>query len=72
VLFALGNGIDQIAIKIFNRIGEKVFETTSLTFGWDGTYKGVPSKNDVYIYKITLTNSFGKVVNKTGHVSLIK
>ncbi len=65
-------GVTKYTMTIFDRWGEKLFVTSDFVKGWDGSYKGVPSKNDVYVYKITLINSFGKTVNKTGHVSLIK
>jgi gliding motility-associated-like protein len=33
-------GIKQIQVMVFNRWGEKVFESTDINFGWDGYYKG--------------------------------
>lgn len=65
-------GVKKFTMSIFDRWGERLFVTNDFYKGWDGTYKGLPCKNDVYVYKITLTNSFGKIVEKTGHVSLIK
>lgn len=35
---------------IFNRWGEKVFETRSADETWDGQYKGNPAPSDVYVY----------------------
>ncbi len=48
-LFGNLPGIKQIEVKVFNRIGEKVFESTDINFMWDGTYQGtfVPG---VYAY----------------------
>ncbi len=43
-------GIKQIHVMVFNRIGEKVFDTTDINFEWDGTYKGVKAPSGVYIY----------------------
>lgn len=42
-------GIKQIEVKVFNRWGEKVFESTDINFAWDGSFKGttVPA---VYSY----------------------
>ncbi|MES2286705.1 MAG: T9SS type B sorting domain-containing protein [Bacteroidota bacterium] len=37
---------------IFNRWGEKIFETSNPGEGWNGYYKGALSKQDVYVYKI--------------------
>ncbi len=42
-------GIKQIEVKVFNRWGEKVFETTDINFAWDGNYKG-EAMPGVYTY----------------------
>ncbi|MBS1613892.1 MAG: gliding motility-associated C-terminal domain-containing protein, partial [Bacteroidetes bacterium] len=36
---------------IFNRWGEKVFETTDPLSGWDGMYKGMIQPLGVYTWK---------------------
>lgn len=61
-------------MSIFNRWGERIFNTTDFNSGWDGSFKGKEScPNDVYIYKIVLTDITGD--NSTtyiGRVSLIE
>ncbi len=57
---------------IFDRWGTKLFYTTDLAKGWDGTYKGELSKQDVYVYKLICIDSFGESHEYNGHVSLIK
>jgi len=37
-------------MAIYNRWGEKIFQTYSKEEGWDGTYKGVPAEMGVYYY----------------------
>lgn len=37
-------------MKIFDRWGEKVFDTYNTRSTWDGTYKGEPVSNGVFIY----------------------
>ena len=49
-----------------------VYETEDKNEGWDGTFKGKLSKKDSYVWKITLTNVFGKSKELTGHVLLMK
>ena len=39
---------------IFNRWGQKVFESTHPNNGWDGTFEGEPVKSDVYGYYLTV------------------
>ena len=45
-------GIQYLEVMIFNRIGEKVFESNDIDFKWDGTYKGVLQQPGVYVYTI--------------------
>jgi gliding motility-associated-like protein len=39
-------------MRIFNRWGELLFESFDVNEGWDGTYKGVPVQQGVYLYQI--------------------
>lgn len=45
-------GIKQLEMMVFNRIGEKVFESRDLNFRWDGTFKGVVQNPGVYVYTL--------------------
>lgn len=67
-----GFGIDQMHWTIYNRWGQKVFETTSRKSGWDGTYKGKLQPMDVYTYTLDVTFSDGKKVRKTGDITLLR
>jgi gliding motility-associated-like protein len=59
-------------IVIYDRWGEKVYESTDITAGWDGTYKGKPMDPAVFIYVITAKLQNGTEITKKGNVSLIK
>jgi gliding motility-associated-like protein len=67
-----GTGFTKIEISVFDRWGSKLYTTTDITKGWDGTFKGVLSKEDTYVYKINFTTLDGKKHTKTGHVTLMK
>jgi len=58
-LFGNMAAVKQVDVKVFNRIGEMVFEGRDIDFKWDGTYKGVPVQNGVFVYiaKIVWTNN---------------
>ncbi len=43
---------DEFEMKIFDRWGEKVFETTDSTEGWDGTFRGKNMAPGVYLYSV--------------------
>ncbi len=58
----LGNlaAIQKFDLQVFNRWGEKVFESPDYTMAWDGTYKGTAQEPGVYVYQL-------KVSWKDGH-----
>ena len=43
---------DKYFMQVFNRWGEKVFETHDYNEGWDGTFKGMPVPRGLYRYII--------------------
>ncbi len=65
-----GYNVSDVGMEIFDRWGEKLFTSKELTTGWQGTFKGQPCEQAVYVYKITYKGLDGKKVNKTGHVTL--
>lgn len=54
-LFGNIPAIKDIDISIFNRIGEKVYQTYDTEFEWDGTYKGKLVDPGVYVYILKAT-----------------
>ncbi len=60
------------SFSIYNRWGNKVFETQNPHVGWDGKINGKPAEEGVYVYFITYKNFNDFVYNKKGHVTLIK
>jgi gliding motility-associated-like protein len=47
------NCVHNYTFVVFDRWGEKLFETTDIDAGWNGTFKGSLCKPDVYVYKVT-------------------
>lgn len=72
VLLVKGEWITNLSLMIFDRWGEKVFESDSLTFGWDGCYKGVPCTPGVYYYSLEVSCQGGKKYIKGGDITLLK
>ncbi|HIF14908.1 MAG TPA: T9SS type B sorting domain-containing protein, partial [Bacteroidetes bacterium] len=58
--------------KVYNRWGQLLFETNSLSNGWDGTYKGEPQDMGTYIYLIVGYSKLGKKIIKKGDITLIR
>jgi gliding motility-associated-like protein len=74
----LGYGmyIKDFHIWIFDRWGNVIFESTDIYKGWDGKVAGGASGNiaqqDVYVWKVKITDTNLKKHEYIGHVSLIK
>jgi gliding motility-associated-like protein len=59
-------------IGIYNRWGEKIYESEDPGFCWDGTFKGNPLNSAVFVYYIKATvKDIGEVVRK-GNITLVK
>jgi len=58
--------------RIFDRWGQKVFETTDVNAGWDGTFKGTPQPLGVYVYEIEAVTSNGQNFVMQGNVTLLR
>lgn len=67
-----GRGIDHISLLIFDRVGEKVFETHELESGWDGTLIGVPMNDNVFVYRLEIFYCNGETLKETGNITLLK
>lgn len=67
-----GNYIASLNLKVFNRIGEKVFESNDMNIGWDGKYNEEYAPMGVYTYltRIVLLNN--KIIEKNGTVTLVR
>jgi len=72
VLFVYGNPIDEIELVIYNRWGEKVFETRDKNFGWDGTYRNERQAPDVFAYYLRVLCVNGEEFVKKGNVTLLR
>ena len=59
-------------LRIYNRWGQLLFETTDPNVGWDGTYKGVPQEQEVYIYYLDALLETGEAVTDKGNITLIR
>ena len=57
---------------IFNRWGQKLFEWTDISKGWDGTYNGSPCKDGVYYVLVKARGADGKEYNIRRDVNLIR
>ena len=73
VLYAVGRNIENITWIIYDRWGQKIFESNSLTNGWDGTFNGKELEAAVYMYYISGIATYdGKKIERKGDITIIK
>lgn len=58
--------------QVFNRWGEKVFETTDIRKGWNGQLNGQPQPMGVYVYMVEAVSSTGRRFSRQGNVTLLR
>jgi gliding motility-associated-like protein len=56
---------------ISNRQGNILFETRDYLAEWDGSRNGNPQPQGVYIWFLKLTTPSGKIISKTGTITII-
>lgn len=72
ILYVRGDILTDLYFAIYNRWGERVFETTQLSVGWDGTYKGKRCQQGVYDYYFRGTCLDEEHVEMKGNITLIR
>jgi gliding motility-associated-like protein len=58
--------------RIFNRWGQLVFQTSTLTEGWDGTMKGAPQPTGTYVWMAEGKDLMGTIIKDRGSFVLIR
>jgi gliding motility-associated-like protein len=64
--------ITSTTMKIYNRWGELVFQTSDADQGWDGTVNGKAAPLGTYIHYTQLTDDMGITFIKSGEIVLIR
>lgn len=72
ILFVRGLKVDEVFFAVYNRWGEKVFETTDKSKGWDGIYKSRPADVGVFGWYLKVKCINGEENFKKGNVTLIR
>lgn len=64
--------VSGFRMQVYNSWGEKVFESSNINIGWDGTWKGEPSVAGIYVWVIRFTDASNKLQQLKGTVTLIR
>lgn len=64
--------LNQYNFAIFDRWGEKLFETSDRQQGWDGRYHGKFCEQAVYVWTLTFKTAQGEYIDRKGTVTLLR
>jgi gliding motility-associated-like protein len=70
--FLPNGGFRQLDIRIFNRWGQLMFESSDPNFRWDGTFQGQAVPEGVYIYQVIGYTYLDQRIERSGSITLIR
>jgi gliding motility-associated-like protein len=71
-LYVRGDCIKTMQFEIFDRWGNKVFETTDQNIPWNGLFNGKAANTGSYVYYLSATLYDGTTQTKKGSVALVR
>jgi gliding motility-associated-like protein len=72
-VFGTAACVEELIFEVYDRWGEKVFETTDITKCWDGNYKDKPMNSGIYVYRlyVKLWNN-DEAIEQSGNTTLVR
>jgi gliding motility-associated-like protein len=65
--------VKNYQLKVYDRSGQKLFETSSPEVGWDGRFRGQPCERGVYVYALEFTDlESNRFHQYSGTVTLVR
>lgn len=64
--------VQEFLLEVFNRKGQRLFSTTDMGSGWDGTSEGKEQPSGVYVWHLKVRLTSGREVQKTGDITLVR
>lgn len=71
-LCVMNNCITHMQFYIFNRWGEKVFESSQPDHCWNGIFKGEFSDPGAYVYRLDAILKDGQVIQRSGNLTVVR
>lgn len=71
-VFGKESCVKDFSMVIYDRWGQKVFESTSISMAWDGFFKGRPAQEGNYVYDLNLQLYDDSIVRKSGSLTLVR
>ncbi len=72
ILFLYGKCLRTLTFSIFDRWGNKVFETNDITQGWNGYFKERLMSTGVFAYTLTAVTDSNEDVIMKGNITLVR
>lgn len=72
VFHPVWSGVVRYKLMIFNRWGEKLFESNDIKVGWDGYFAGKICMTGVYVWRAVGEYYNGKMFDMRGNVTLLR
>ena len=69
---SLSHPVINYQLSIYNRWGERIFESNSQDKGWDGIFRGNPAMESMFLYQLHAVDKRHKTVNRAGRFYLIR
>ena len=70
--YIMSGCLKDVEFTIFDRWGNKVFETTDLSHGWDGKCDGNLLNTSVFVYNFKAMSEAGNPVRASGTIALMR
>ena len=67
-----GRFIQDYTLKVYNSLGNVVFQSTDAAIRWDGTFQGRLLPAGAYAYELVVKTNFGATKRRTGTVTLLR
>jgi gliding motility-associated-like protein len=64
--------VEEFLFQVYDRWGEKVFETTDITKCWDGKHKGKEMNSGIYVYRQYVKLTSGEEIDTSGNTTLVR
>ena len=73
VFGAKGINVSDFHMEIYNRWGEKLFESNNINDHWDGIYQGTAAQQGSYVYYVSAYDlETEEDISATGTVALLR
>ncbi|SEA87163.1 gliding motility-associated C-terminal domain-containing protein [Pedobacter hartonius] len=72
IFYVYGSSLLSANMRIYDQWGHVIYISQQMQNGWDGTYRGQPQPNGVYVYVIDVVTKDGTKMMKKGTVTLLK